>query len=325
VDTTTPNSPEQILAFGLPESSDGKGGKTPSAHEISGRSDTPRPGVGSLGKRRWLVLGGGGLKGLSHVGAWRALTEAGVTVQGIVGTSVGALIGALVAGGMGWKELAGLAYSLRREDIVRINRRVVFINGIQQLSVFHGDALRNYLDKVLPEAGWDALGIPLQVNAVDLERGRTEWFGPGARTDVSLAEAVYASAALPMFYPPAQMNGGAYVDGGVEHPLALERAAEMGATGIIGVDVGSGETASTPEILKKGMLAVHERIFGMMTWRRRRDLLTHWDGPPLLYVRPRLDGYEAFDFDHAEYFVQEGYRATKEALGPAPSGAPAIG
>ncbi len=321
MDTTTSNSPEEIPVFGLPGSSGGKGGKTPSAHEISGRSDTPRPDVRSLGKRQWLVLGGGGLKGLAHVGAWRALTEAGVKVQGIVGTSVGALIGALVAGGMGWEELDGLARALRRQDIVRINRRVVFINGIQQLSVFHGEALRDYLEQVLPEKGWDALGIPLQVNAVDLERGRTEWFGPGARTDVSLAEAVYASAALPVFYPPAQMNGGAYVDGGVEHPLALERAAEMGATGIIGVDVGSGETASTPEILKKGMLAVHERIFGMMTWRRRRDLLTHWDGPPLLYVRPRLDGYQAFDFDHAEYFVEEGYRATKEALGPGvPSG-----
>ncbi len=285
-----------------------------SAHAISGRWDTPGQGMGSLGKRPWLVLGGGGLKGLSHVGAWRALVEAGAKVQGIVGTSVGALVGALVAGGMGWKELEGLALSLRRRDIVRINRRVVFINGIQQLSVFHGDAFREYLAQVLPDGGWDALDIPLQVNAVDLARGRTEWFGPGARTDVSLQEAVYASAALPVFYPPAQLNGGAYVDGGVEHPLALERAEQMGATGIIAVDVGAGEEASAPDILKRGMLAVHARIFGMMTWRRRRDLLAHWDGPPLLYVRPRLDGYQVFDFDHSEYFVQEGYRATQEAL-----------
>ncbi len=292
---------------------------------ISGRSDTPGPNIGSLGKRPWLVLGGGGLKGLSHVGAWRALTEADVAVQGIVGTSVGALVGGLVAGGMGWEELEGLARALRREDIARINRRVAFINGIRQLSVFHGEALRSYVGEVLPDGGWDALGIPLQVNAVDLARGRTEWFGPGARTDVSLADAVYASAALPVFYPPVELNGGAYVDGGVEHPLALDRAAEMGATGIIAVDVGAGETASTPEILKKGMLAIHERIIGMMTWRRRRDLLAEWSGPPVLYVRPRLDGYEAFDFEHTDYFVQEGYRATKEALGATPAGAPAVG
>ncbi len=51
-----------------------------------------------------------------------------------------------------------------------------------------------------------------------------------------------------------------------------------------------------------------------MTWRRRRDLLAQWDGPPLMYVRPRLEGYATFDFDSIEYFLDEGYRAMKEVL-----------
>jgi NTE family protein len=274
------------------------------------------------------VLGGGGLKGLAHVGAWRALTEAGVEVQGVVGTSIGALVGALIAAGTSWQDLYQLADELHRRDIVRVNRRVVFINGIRQLSVFQGETLRDYIETVLPKRGWDALWRPFQANAVDLARGRTEWFGQGARTDVSLVDAVYASAALPVFYPPVELNGEAYVDGGVEHPLALERAAEVGATGLIAVDPGAGETASAPDVLRKGMLAVHERIFGIMTWRRRHDLLRHWDGPPLLYVRPRLDGYGTFDFDSARYFVEEGYRAMQEALGaatPPTGGFPAVG
>lgn len=279
-----------------------------------GGTGTPAPGVGSLGRRVWLVLGGGGLKGLAHVGAWRALSEAGVAVQGIVGTSIGALVGALVSHGTGWRQLRERALSLTRDDIVRINRRAVLFNGIRQPSVFRGDTLRDFFEEILPEEGWDGLGIPLQMNAVALATGRTEWFGPGARTDVPLVDAVYASAALPVLYPPAILDGVAFVDGGTEHPLALARATELGATGIIGIDVGSGESMETGEIMKQGMLGIHQRIFSIMTYRRRRDLLAQWEGPPVLYVRPRLDGYGTFDFDEVEYFVEEGYRAMSEAL-----------
>lgn len=279
-----------------------------------GRTVTPAPGLGSLGRRVWLVLGGGGLKGLAHVGAWRALSEAGVEVQGIVGTSIGALVGALVSHGMGWREMEERARSLAKEDIVRVNRRSVLFNGIRQPSVFRGDTLREYYQDVLPEEGWDGLGIPLQMNAVALATGRTEWFGVGARTDVSLVEAVYASSALPVLYPPSVLDGAAFVDGGTEHPLALSRATELGATGIIGIDVGSGETMETESILRQGMVGIHQRIFSIMTYRRRRDLLAQWEGPPVLYVRPRLEGYGTFDFDEVGYFVEEGYRAMTEAL-----------
>jgi NTE family protein len=260
------------------------------------------------------VLGGGGLKGLAHVGVWRALTEAGVRVHGVVGTSIGALVGALVAAGTSWERMRETALAMRREDIVRVNRGAAWINGIRQLSVFRGETLRGFFESLLPETGWKALQLPLYVNAVDLETGRSEWFGPGARTDVSLLDAVYASSALPVFYPPAVIDGRAFVDGGTEHPLGLACAAERGATGLIGVDVGAGELGRTSRILREGMLAVHQRIFSIMTYRRRRDLLASWSGPPLLYVRPQLDGYETFDFDHSEYFVEEGYRATRRAL-----------
>lgn len=263
----------------------------------------------------WLVLGGGGLKGLAHIGAWRALGEAGVQVSGIVGTSVGALIGALAASGATWKEMRESARALKRTDIVRINRRAVLFNGIRQPGVFRGDALREYYERVLPPGGWKAMRIPLLVNAVDLATGRTEWFGAGARTDVTLVDALYASSALPVLYPPAMIDGRALVDGGTQEPLGLERAALEGATGLVGVDVGAGEEGDVAQVLRQGMLAVHTRIFAIMTYRRRRDLVGRWEGPPLLYVRPALDGYGVFDFEHVEYFVEEGYRATSLALG----------
>lgn len=297
-------------------------GHTPAASTLAktpgeGRSLTPRPEGGSLGARPWLVLGGGGLKGLAHVGAWRALDEAGLKPAGIVGTSIGALVGALMASGEVRERVEAEAAKLRREDIVRVNRRVAWINGVRQASVFRGDVLRAYYEGVLPAGGWEALRTPLQVNAVDLETGRTEWFGPGGRMDVSLLDATYASSALPVFYPPVTLGERAFVDGGTQEPLALGRAVAMGATGIVGVDVGAGEREDVDAILAQGLLGVHARVFSMMTFRRRRELLEGWDGPPLLYVRPRLEGYGTFDFAGIDYFVEEGYRATREALGAA--------
>lgn len=283
---------------------------TESPHDTGDFAD-----LGDLGEDMWLVLGGGGLKGLSQVGVWRALTEIGIRPAGIVGTSIGALIGAMAASGSSWQEMRDHALSMEKTNIARINRRVAWINGIRQQSVFQGDSLIEYYEGLLPAGGWDAMELPLLINAVDLADGSTEWFGSGARTDLSLVDAVYASSALPVFYPPLEVGDHAFVDGGTSHPLALERAEVAGASGIIGVDVGSGETGDVDKILKQGMLAVHERIFGIMTYRRRQELLATWDGPPLVYIRPRLDGYATFDFKSIEYFLDEGYRAAMEVFG----------
>jgi NTE family protein len=271
-------------------------------------------GFDPAGPSPWLVLGGGGLKGLAHIGAWQALCEAGVTPRGIVGTSIGALIGALAASGETPAEMREKGLALERKDIVRINRRTVWINGVRQLSIFHGEALHGHLEALLPEGGWGALRIPVLMNAVELGDGSTEWFGPGARTDVSLVDAVYASSALPVFYPPFELDGRAYVDGGINRTLAMGKAQEEGAERIIAVDVASSGRVDLREVLDGGLIAVHQRIVGIMTAARRHDLVSTWQGPPLLYVRPRLEGYGTFDFEHIPYFLDEGYRATREAL-----------
>jgi NTE family protein len=251
---------------------------------------------------------------MAHIGALAALEEAGVRPAGIVGTSIGALIGACAAGGMTVAEMRERAHDLDRASIARLNRRAVWINGIREKSVFRGDALRAYYEDVLPEQGWDALRIPVLINAVDLADGGTHWFGPGVREDVSLVDAVYASSALPVFYPPFEHRGRAFVDGGITRSLPLDRAQEAGAARIIARDVGSGETGDSAAILQQGLIAVHQRVVSIMAWRRRQDLVTHWSGVPLLYVRPQLEGYGTFDFEHVPYFLDEGYRAMKEAL-----------
>lgn len=284
--------------------------ESPRVSKDSGRSGGPWNGA-------WLVLGGGGLKGLAHVGAWAALVERGVRPQGIVGTSIGALIGALAASGMSPQEMRARALALERKDIVRVNRRAVWINGIRQPSLFHGDPLHEYLEGVLPARGWEALRIRVLVNAVDLADGRTHWFGPGERTDLTLAEAVYASSALPVFYPPFQADGRAYVDGGVTRQLAIGKARDAGASRIVAIDVGSSGTADAQGVIDDGLIAVHQRVVSIMSSQRRQDMVSAWTEPPLLYVRPRLEGYGTFDFEHVAYFIDEGYRSMREALATA--------
>jgi NTE family protein len=261
-----------------------------------------------------LVLGGGGLKGLAHVGAWRAIQEIGLPLERIVGTSIGAMVGATIAAGQGWEEMQARALALTKPDIVTVNRWAVLLNGIRQSSVFRGDVLRDYIGSVLPVDEFGDLELPLSVNAVDLGRGSVEWFGAGGRRDVPLADAVYGSCALPVFYPPLELEGRVLVDGGVLDPLPIEHAASLGAELIVAVDVGSGPDCDAPQVLSQGMIAIQHRVSSMQAQLRKRRMLEEWSGPPLLYVRPRLDGYGTFDFDGTSYFLEEGYEATRTAL-----------
>ncbi|MEX2532273.1 MAG: patatin-like phospholipase family protein [Gemmatimonadota bacterium] len=268
----------------------------------------------ALGARPWLVLGGGGLKGLTHLGALKVLREAGFEPTGIIGTSIGALVGAAVASGADLDELIARARGLSRGDIARIDRRAVWVNGIRSESFFRETPLRDYLAGALP-GSWEEFEIRFQANSVELGSGRTEWFGIGARTDVTPVEAIYASAALPVFYPPARLPGGVYMDGGAEYALPLHRAAELGATGIVAIDPGAHQIASAEAVAAGGMLAIHERVFSIMSGRVRRQTVDEWEGPPLLYLRPELEGYGSFDFAHVRYFLEEGERKARAALG----------
>ncbi|HYJ78269.1 MAG TPA: patatin-like phospholipase family protein, partial [Longimicrobiaceae bacterium] len=109
-----------------------------------------------------LVLGGGGMKGVAHIGAWKALEEAGVRVDAIVGCSIGALIGCSVAGGAGWRELAKVARGLTKDDIVAINRRAVLFGGVREEAVFVGEHFREWIRRTLPLKSFAAARLPVR-------------------------------------------------------------------------------------------------------------------------------------------------------------------
>src|SRR5690606_32210007 len=112
--------------------------------------------------------------------------------------------------------------------------------------------------------------------------------------------------ALPLFYPPAEIDGRHYVDGGVLDALPFEYAAELGADRIVAIDVTAGGDRDSLDTITKGMVAIHHRVFDIMAHAHRRARLDGWGGVPLVYVRPQLDGISTFDFTRTQYFLEEG-------------------
>ena len=269
--------------------------------------------------RTVLVLGGGGVRGMAHAGAWRALVEAGVEVSAVVGTSIGAIVAACIGAGDGPDELRAKALALRKQDIALLNRWVVLLNGIRQQSVLQGEPLLAYIRRVVPVASFEALGVPVAMNAVDVGTGETVWFGAGGRSDVAVQDAVAASCALPVFYPPYPIDGSYFVDGGMLDTLPLEHAAALGADRIIAMDVGAGGVRNAADVVTKGLVSIHQRVTEIMGQPRKQRLLADWAGPPLVYIKPALEAYPTFDFDHTDVFLEEGYRAAREALAAIPA------
>ena len=271
-------------------------------------------GSGSDQPRTVLVLGGGGMKGMAHIGAWKALEESGVHPDAIIGTSIGALIGACLAGGMGWRELAEIARKLRKEDIIEINRRAVWLGGVREAAVFEGARFLSYVRKTLPVQSFAEMRIPLRINTVSLISGQEVWFGAGMREDAPLAEAVYGSCALPIYFPPAQIGDDVLVDGGVLDVLPIRKAAEWGAERIIAVDVGSDFLPPDPGYFDRGMIAIHDRVLSLNLQQQRNACLQDFDGPPMVYIRPEIGHLHSFDFDRTQFFLEEGYLAARKAL-----------
>jgi NTE family protein len=262
-----------------------------------------------------LVLGGGGLKGIAHVGAWKALEEAGVRVDAIMGCSIGALVGCSIAGGFGWRELAEVARALKKDDIVSINRRAIVFGGVREEAVFDGDHYRAYIRRNVPLKSFADARLPIRVNAVSLVKGEERWFGTGVDEEAPVADAIYGSCAIPIYFPPLRLDGDVLVDGGVMDVLPIKAAGAWATERVIAIDVGSEITPPAADYFEHGMIAIHDRVLTLnLQQQRRRALQDEWTGPPLLAIRPRIGHLGGWAFDRTQFFLEEGYRATREAL-----------
>ena len=183
------------------------------------------------------VLGGGGVLGAAEVGMLQALLEHGVRPDLVVGTSVGAVNGALVAAdptpgavdrlrGV-WEELAS-----RRVFAGSVLGRVGTL--VRTRTHLHPrEPLRDLLEAFLPVRTFAGLRVPFQCVAASIERAAEHWF-----TDGDLVDAVLASCAVPGLLPPVEVDGEHYLDGGLVHSIPVGRAVALGADTVYVLHVG---------------------------------------------------------------------------------------
>lgn len=265
------------------------------------------------GWRFALVLGGGGMKGLAHVGALRALLERRWEPDTLVGTSIGALIGAAWAAGFSVAELEEMALGLRRHDVFTLARGEVALHRLHSPGLYRTEPLALLLRGLLGEATFADLPRPLVVASVDINSGTVMYWGlPGLR-DARVADAVFASCALPGFFAPREVGGRFLVDGGLSDNLPVQLAATLSVDGVVAVDVGS-TTVLRAEVQDSGFAAIFARASEIVFQHMLELRLAHWTRPPMLLVQPRVEHVPMFSFAHHRELLDEGYRATAAAL-----------
>src|SRR5436853_551207 len=176
-----------------------------------------------------LVLGGGGMKGLAHIGVLQALTERGLLPTHIVGTSVGALVGAAWSAGHSVAELREIAVALRRKDIFAVAHADMAFKRMRSPALFRREPLDTLLERLVGDITFQQLDHPLVVNTVDVNSGMQVFWGLEGLDDITVREAVFASCALPGFLPPREIRGRFYVDGAaLDHPNEWPRPGDAG-------------------------------------------------------------------------------------------------
>jgi NTE family protein len=278
-----------------------------------------RDGKGSLTRSRRkkrriaLVLGGGGLKGFAHIGVLRALEELGIEPAVFAGTSIGSLIAAAYVGGMSVAEMTERARNLKRRDLFRINRIGMVRDRMRSRSIYRDGPLRDLVNGIVPDVKFGDLTKTLLVNTVDLEQGsQVVWGLPGLR-NVSVAEAVYASCALPGFFPPSELEGRMCVDGGVIDNLPAG-IASAGMDGVIAVDTGSTDLGAKNIVVEHGFAATYMRAATTMMHALQLVPFSTWGSPPMILLRPRINHIGWFSFAHTEELLEAGYRAAMDSL-----------
>jgi NTE family protein len=189
------------------------------------------------------VLGGGGVLGAHEIGMLRALSEAGIRPDVVVGTSVGAINGAFVAadpeGAAGrlsrlWQgDELGRAFSERLWGrVVRLARSGTHLHSIEPL--------RQVLEDTLPGDDFADLQLPFHCVAASIERASARWFSSGP-----VVPAVLASCAVPGLLPPVEVGGEHFLDGGLVHSIPVGRAVALGARTVYVLHVGRIESPLT--------------------------------------------------------------------------------
>jgi NTE family protein len=183
------------------------------------------------------VLSGGGNLGAAQVGSVLALLERGIEPDLLVGTSAGAINAAYLAGDRGVEgalRLGDIWTSVRARDVFRFPLKPWhLVSHLRSDALYHSDGLRRLLEDALPYASIEDADLNLRIVATDFETGGAVAFHSG-----SVVDAVLASAALPGLFPPVDIAGRWYVDGGIADNVPISPAVGAGAKEIYVIRTG---------------------------------------------------------------------------------------
>lgn len=267
-----------------------------------------------------LVLGGGGSRGLAHIGVLQVLIRERIPIDLVVGTSMGAIIGALHAAGLSPEEMVDKVQALQGSQLVSLNH--LFSARSRQRT------LEEWLEANLPVTSFEELRCPLTVVAVDVVEGEEITIDEGP-----LVSALLASSAVPGMFPPVRRGDQLLADGGVIDSLSTHIGYQLGAEKVIAVDVYpplerenlwvDPLLAMTGLDLPFGLLgSVQENTPGIVAslWRSSRVMAWHLHTSrlathaPDVLLRPAVEKLGSFDFKDIESPVQAGVEEAERAL-----------
>lgn len=266
-----------------------------------------------------VVLSGGGAKTAAHVGAARAIAEAGLIPLRYVATSMGAVIAAALACGARGEELVRGVAEAGKVGVVR--DPLAPVRGLFARSLLRAAPFRRAVEQLVPARRFADLAVPITVSVVDLDTGDLLLFGEGGE-DAPLIDVLCASCALPVYYPPVTLGKRRCGDGGLRGPLPLEVAARLAKETVVAVDVGPGfdsvETDTVTPAAPPPIVLAHDAAVGALMAHATAIQQALWRAdagrPPLVYIRPRVERNATFRVDRVRQYAEDGYRAAREAL-----------
>jgi len=231
-----------------------------------------------------LALGGGGARGLAHIGVLQTLQRAGIPVDCLAGTSMGAVIAAGYAAGMSPAELEQEATAA-----TRLHHLLSLADaGVPDGGLLRGRRLMRYFERCLRQTSFADLHLPLAVVAVDLNTRREVVLREGP-----VALALRATTAVPGLFAPLELDGQRLVDGGLLNNLPVDVVRQMGAQVVIAVDVTAtaetsfigwaGDHRWVPGKLTETLRALEDAMGTLVMAAEERKLCEY---PPDVLIRP---------------------------------------
>ncbi|MEO9892517.1 patatin-like phospholipase family protein [Aurantibacter sp.] len=242
-----------------------------------------------------LVLSGGGIRGVAHIGVIKALEEHNIYPTHIAGTSAGAIVGALYAGGLTWSEIL---HFFKVVPIFNAKRYALKKPGFLDTEKFYDE-----FKKFFPDDSFETLPKPLFITATDIIKGELTIFNKG-----ELIKPVLASATFPGVFSPIEIAGNYFVDGGILNNFPVEPLKNR-CSKIIGSYVNPLKTIAVKDL--KHSYNVLDRAYKL---KSAYDSLAKFNDCDFVVSPEALSKYGTFDMRSIDSIFDIGYNSTMEIL-----------